>query len=108
MATQSNNNTAISLKNIDKFYGDFQALKQVNLEVKTGQRVVVCGPSGSGKSTLIRCINRLEVIFRQHEPLIIQGTCFREDGTFLRFNLASLLRKPLEATTKPGLHINQG
>jgi ABC-type polar amino acid transport system ATPase subunit len=58
--TQSNNNTAISLKNIDKFYGDFQALKQVNLEVKTGQRVVVCGPSGSGKSTMIRCINRLE------------------------------------------------
>ena len=60
MDTQSNNNTAISLKNIDKFYGDFQALKQVNLEVKTGQRVVVCGPSGSGKSTMIRCINRLE------------------------------------------------
>jgi ABC-type polar amino acid transport system ATPase subunit len=58
--TQANNNTAISLKNIDKFYGDFQALKQVNLEVKTGQRVVVCGPSGSGKSTMIRCINRLE------------------------------------------------
>jgi len=50
----------IQLENVDKFFGDFQALKNVNLSVKKGETIVVCGPSGSGKSTLIRCINRLE------------------------------------------------
>jgi len=50
----------IQLENVDKFFGDFQALKNVNLVVNKGERVVVCGPSGSGKSTMIRCINRLE------------------------------------------------
>ena len=50
----------IELRNVDKFFGSFQALKGVNLSVASGERVVVCGPSGSGKSTMIRCINRLE------------------------------------------------
>jgi ABC-type polar amino acid transport system ATPase subunit len=50
----------IQLENVDKFFGSFQALKNVNLTVGKGEKVVVCGPSGSGKSTLIRCINRLE------------------------------------------------
>jgi len=50
----------VQVENVDKFFGDFQALKAVNLTVARGERVVVCGPSGSGKSTLIRCINRLE------------------------------------------------
>jgi len=45
---------------VNKFFGTFQALKNINLEVHKGERIVVCGPSGSGKSTLIRCINRLE------------------------------------------------
>ena len=50
----------IELKSVNKWFGDFQVLKDVNLEVGQKQKIVVCGPSGSGKSTLIRCINRLE------------------------------------------------
>ncbi|MBT4777239.1 MAG: amino acid ABC transporter ATP-binding protein [Rhodobacteraceae bacterium] len=50
----------IQMQNVDKFFGNFQALKNINLEVHKGERIVVCGPSGSGKSTMIRCINRLE------------------------------------------------
>lgn len=50
----------IVAKKIDKFFGDFQALTDINLDVHQGERVVICGPSGSGKSTLIRCFNGLE------------------------------------------------
>ena len=50
----------IKMQHVDKFFGTFHALKDINLEVSKGERVVVCGPSGSGKSTMIRCINRLE------------------------------------------------
>jgi ABC-type polar amino acid transport system ATPase subunit len=53
-------NPAIAISGLDKFYGGFQALKQIKLDVYRGEKIVVCGPSGSGKSTLIRCINRLE------------------------------------------------
>ena len=58
----NDNNIApiIILQDVCKFFGDFQALRNINLQVKKGQRIVVCGPSGSGKSTMIRCINRLE------------------------------------------------
>jgi polar amino acid transport system ATP-binding protein len=52
----------IQMKDIQKYYGDFHALKGVNFNVDKGEVVVICGPSGSGKSTLIRCINRLEDI----------------------------------------------
>ena len=52
--------TVIQMQNVDKFFGSFQSLKNINLEVHKGERIVVCGPSGSGKSTMIRCINRLE------------------------------------------------
>ncbi len=61
----------IRMKDVSKFFGSFQALKNVSLDVNSGDRVVVCGPSGSGKSTLIRCINRLE----KHEQgaIIVDG-----------------------------------
>jgi general L-amino acid transport system ATP-binding protein len=52
--------TAIEIVGMHKWYGDFHVLKDINLTVKRGERIVVCGPSGSGKSTMIRCINRLE------------------------------------------------
>jgi general L-amino acid transport system ATP-binding protein len=51
---------AIAISGLDKWFGSFHALKQIDLHVMRGERIVVCGPSGSGKSTLIRCINRLE------------------------------------------------
>ena len=58
----------IELKNVNKWFDKFQVLKEINLEVKPKEKIVVCGPSGSGKSTLIRCINRLE---EHQEGLII-------------------------------------
>ncbi|MYL95548.1 ATP-binding cassette domain-containing protein, partial [Citrobacter werkmanii] len=50
----------ITLENVNKWYGQFHVLKNINLQVKQGERIVLCGPSGSGKSTTIRCINHLE------------------------------------------------
>ncbi len=54
--------TAIEMRGVSKFFGEFQALKAVDLTVRAGERIVICGPSGSGKSTLIRTINQLETI----------------------------------------------
>ncbi|MHA6611188.1 amino acid ABC transporter ATP-binding protein [Photobacterium damselae] len=56
----SSNDAVIAFESIDKWYGDFHALKNINLSIQKGEKFVVCGPSGSGKSTLIRCINGLE------------------------------------------------
>ncbi|MBO1537362.1 ATP-binding cassette domain-containing protein, partial [Pseudomonas sp. OA65] len=50
----------IRMEGVHKWYGQFQVLKDINLNVKQGERIVLCGPSGSGKSTTIRCLNRLE------------------------------------------------
>ncbi|MBG6201380.1 general L-amino acid transport system ATP-binding protein [Labrenzia sp. EL_13] len=61
----------IDLRHVNKWYGDFQVLKDINLTVHSGERIVVCGPSGSGKSTLIRCINRLEE--HQQGDIIVDG-----------------------------------
>jgi general L-amino acid transport system ATP-binding protein len=54
------NEAAIQISGVNKWYGEFHALRDINLTVYKGERIVICGPSGSGKSTLIRCINRLE------------------------------------------------
>ena len=61
----------IQMKEVNKWFGDFQVLKDINLDVKEKQKIVVCGPSGSGKSTLIRCINRLEE--HQKGKIIVDG-----------------------------------
>ncbi len=61
----------IELKNVNKWFDKFQALKNINLEVNQQERIVICGPSGSGKSTLIRCINRLEE--HQDGQIIVDG-----------------------------------
>jgi len=61
----------IQMKEVNKWFGDFQVLKDINLEVGEKQKIVVCGPSGSGKSTLIRCINRLEE--HQKGQIIVDG-----------------------------------
>src|SRR5262249_62435021 len=50
----------VELVELNKWYGDFHVLRDINLKVRGGERIVICGPSGSGKSTMIRCINRLE------------------------------------------------
>ena len=62
----------IQINNMNKWFGDFQVLKKINLEVKPKEKIVVCGPAGSGKSTLIRCINRLEE--HQEGNIIVDGT----------------------------------
>ncbi|MCB4323997.1 amino acid ABC transporter ATP-binding protein [Alcaligenes nematophilus] len=61
----------IQLKNVNKWYGQFHVLRDINLDVAPGERIVICGPSGSGKSTLIRCINRLEE--HQKGQIIVSG-----------------------------------
>ena len=61
----------IQMEKVSKWFGDFQALKDIDLEVAQKQKIVVCGPSGSGKSTLIRCINRLEE--HQEGKIIVDG-----------------------------------
>ena len=62
---------------VNKWFGDFQVLKNINLEVNQKQKIVVCGPSGSGKSTLIRCINRLEE--HQKGKIVVDGTELTEN-----------------------------
>ena len=65
------------MKELNKWFGDFQVLKDINLSVEKNKKIVVCGPSGSGKSTLIRCINRLEE--HQKGSIVVDGTELSED-----------------------------
>jgi general L-amino acid transport system ATP-binding protein len=90
----------IEMRDVNKWYGEFHVLRNVNLQVKKGEKVVVCGPSGSGKSTAIRCINRLEE--HQKGQIIVDGIELtanlknielirREVGmVFQQFNLAPI------------------
>jgi general L-amino acid transport system ATP-binding protein len=74
MAENGNTDTGkpiIEIRKVHKWYGEFHVLKDINLEVRKGEKVVVCGPSGSGKSTMIRCINRLEE--HQQGQIIVDG-----------------------------------
>jgi polar amino acid transport system ATP-binding protein len=69
----------ISFKNVNKWFGDFQVLNNINLDIRKGEVVVICGPSGSGKSTLIRCINRLEPI--QDGTITVDGMAVSDPAT---------------------------
>ena len=73
----SSEDYAIIIRNMHKWYGQFHVLKNVNLQVTRGEKIVVCGPSGSGKSTVIRCINRLEE--HQEGDIIVDGTELTND-----------------------------
>ncbi len=66
-----NNRNAVEMLGVNKWYGEFHVLKDVDLVVERGEKIVICGPSGSGKSTLIRCINRLEE--HQQGRIIVDG-----------------------------------
>ena len=70
--------TIIRMEGVQKWYGDFQVLKDINLDVRMGERIVVCGPSGSGKSTLIRCINHLEKF--QKGKVVVDGIELNDKG----------------------------
>ena len=65
-------NSIVRISGLNKWYGDFHVLRDINLDVAKGERVVICGPSGSGKSTLIRCINALEEFQEGH--IVVDGT----------------------------------
>lgn len=73
----STGDDVIVIKDLNKWYGSFHVLKDINLNVKKGERIVICGPSGSGKSTMIRCINRLEEF--QRGSLVVNGVEMIED-----------------------------
>lgn len=75
--SHNDQSTLISLDKVEKWYGAFHALKNINLSVRKGEKIVLCGPSGSGKSTLIRCINALELI--QGGNIVVEGQLL--DGT---------------------------
>jgi len=67
----------VEIRGMNKWYGDFQVLTDINLTVQSRERIVICGPSGSGKSTLIRCINRLEE--HQEGDIIVDGIPLTQD-----------------------------
>nr|WP_277600713.1 amino acid ABC transporter ATP-binding protein [Amphritea opalescens] len=75
--SQATDKMMVELRNLNKWYGEFHVLKNINLEVKQGEKIVICGPSGSGKSTMIRCINHLEE--HQKGDIIVNDIPLNED-----------------------------
>jgi general L-amino acid transport system ATP-binding protein len=75
--TPLKHDTAVEMRGVHKWYGAFHVLRDINLKVTRGEKIVICGPSGSGKSTLIRCINRLEE--HQKGSIIVDGTELTND-----------------------------
>ncbi len=73
----SNAPSVITLTGVNKWYGQFHVLSDINLDVRLGEKIVICGPSGSGKSTLIRCINRLEE--HQAGDIVVDGVTLSND-----------------------------
>ena len=75
--TQKPSTPAVAIRDMQKYYGDFHVLRDIDLVIERGEKVVICGPSGSGKSTLIRCINRLE----EHDKgsITVLGTELNDD-----------------------------
>ena len=69
--TVSDTDVAVEIRNMNKWYGDFHVLRDIDLKVMRGERIVIAGPSGSGKSTLIRCVNRLEE--HQQGDIVVDG-----------------------------------
>jgi general L-amino acid transport system ATP-binding protein len=72
-----NTDVAVEMAGVHKWYGDFHVLRDINLRVTKGERIVICGPSGSGKSTMIRCINRLEE--HQQGRVVVDGVELADD-----------------------------
>ena len=90
----------IQMKDVNKWFGDFQVLKNINLEVEANKKIVVCGPSGSGKSTLIRCINRMNDLIPNAK---VTGNVLFEDqniydnnvdATEIRYKIGMVFQKP--------------
>src|SRR6185436_167294 len=75
--TDANAEAAVQMLDVHKWYGEFHVLRDINLNVRRRERIVICGPSGSGKSTMIRCINRLEE--HQKGRIIVDGTELTND-----------------------------
>jgi general L-amino acid transport system ATP-binding protein len=84
---QVSSEAAVEIRGLNKWFGEFQVLRDVDLTLRRGERIVICGPSGSGKSTLIRCINGLEVF--QKGDLVVDGTPLGNDVK----NLAKVRRE---------------
>ena len=82
METENNASNIIEISELNKWYGDFHALKNINMNVKEGEIIVVCGPSGSGKSTLIRCVNFLEKF--QEGNIVVSGIELTDDAQKIR------------------------
>jgi len=104
---------AIEMIDVNKWYGDFHVLRDINLTVYRGERIVICGPSGSGKSTMIRCINRLEE--HQAGKIVVDGVELTEDvkkieeiiqgsGIILQPYWRKLYNHSVEAVKNHGMH----